>query len=139
MNILLKRNNLKYQLKKLKNGYKRTFFNYKPYLFLKNNELIQDKKYKSLLQSLLYYLPKNKLLINKIYNITEKKSQRMGKGKGKITYLSSNYYGNKPIWLNNNINYKYNSYNSYNSNYKILYLKYTLKNLIKKYNNIDFK
>lgn len=93
MNII-KVNNLKYQLK---NKYKKSFINYKPYIYINNNEYIRNNKLKSLFENLIYSLPKNKLIINKIYNITLKKCQRMGKGKGKIAFISTYYYGNKPI------------------------------------------
>ena len=124
---LIKLNNLKYQLK---NGYKKSFLNYKPYLYIHNNKYIKNNLFKSLFENIIFNLPKNKLIINKIYNITLKKSQRMGKGKGKILLTSTYYYGNKPIWLYNNI--KYNSY-------KIIYLKYVFNKLTKKYSNIGFK
>lgn len=91
---LIKLNNLKYQLK---NGYKKSFINYKPYIYINNNKYIKNNQFKSLFENIIFYLPKNKLIINKIYNITLKKSQRMGKGKGKILLTSTYYYGNKPI------------------------------------------
>jgi len=124
---LIKINNLKYQLK---NKYKKSFINYKPYLYLTNNKYIKNNQFKSLFYNTIYSLPKNKLIINKIYNITLKKAQRMGKGKGKISLVSTYYYGNKPIWLYNNIKY---------NDYKLIYLKYVLKRLTRKFNFIGFK
>lgn len=106
------------------------FNNYKPYLFILNSKYLNNNSYKSLYQTLIYNLPKNKLLINKIYNETRKKNLRMGSCKGKIIDQSSSYYGNKPIWLNNNV--KYNKI-------KLIYLNYVFTKLAKKYNYLGFK
>lgn len=122
-----KMNNLKYQLK---TKYKRSFMNYKPYMYINLNKYIKNNEFKSFYENMIYNLPKKKLIINKIYNITLKKCQRMGKGKGKIFVISTNYYGNKPIWLYNNILY---------NNYKVIYLKYVFTKLSKKYCYIGFK
>lgn len=127
MNNLKRYNNIKYQLKQ---RFNKVYSNYNPYLYINNSKYIKDKLYKSILQTLLYYLPKNKLICNKIYNVTEKKCLRMGKGKGKISYISTNYYGNKPLWLNNSI--KYNKY-------KLIYLRHSFNKISRKYNFIDFK
>lgn len=127
MNIFKKYNNIKYQLKK---RYNKFYTNYKPYLYINNSNYIKDNKYKSILQSLLYYLPKNRLLSNKIYNITEKKNKRMGKGKGNISYFSTHYYGNKPIFLIKNVNLR---------KLKLLYIKHSFLNISRKHSIIDFK
>jgi hypothetical protein len=128
MNNLKKFNNMKYQLKNRINS---TFKNYLPYLYLRNSIYINDNKLKYIQNTLLYYLPKTKIITNKVYNITEKKSQRMGKGKGKISYLSTHYYGNKPLFFKKNINY--------NNKNTLLYLKYSFINICKRYNIFDFK
>jgi hypothetical protein len=91
---------------------------------------LANKSYKSLLQDWISSISTNPLIINKIYNITQKKSQRMGRGSGKLSYLSTHYYGNKPLWLNNNIVY---------NKYKLLYLNYLFIKVTKKYNFISFK
>lgn len=127
MLLFKKYNDIKYQLKK---KYNKSFFNYNPYLYLVKSKLISNNLFKSLLNNLIFHLPKNKFIINKIYNVTRKKNQRMGKSKGKIAFQSTYYKGNNPIFIKNKIKY---------DNFKLLYIKHIFFKLSKKYNFINFK